>query len=96
MTPQQRLNLYKEALKDWEKPYTKGSYTNFGFCNYFKYNHNINLYCEMFEIVLPELYEERMIKYGCLHYKLDGDTKQGRQERVQALKNAIKKLEIIK
>ncbi len=91
MTKHEELALYKKALIDWEK-LIKIDYMSLGFCLYFSRVHKLWVYDD-FKNILPILYNQRLIKTGMHHYRYDGDHKQGRQQRVTALKNAIEILE---
>lgn len=61
MTPQERLELYEKALVDYRSSlgkdfeYKRQKATMAGFCAYFKYTHNLDVYLTM-EQDLPELY----------------------------------------
>lgn len=98
MTQQEELDLYKKALIDWEKPIEECDYncTQFGFCWYFdesgKYEFEGCIY-NTFKVELPILFNQRLIKRSDCHYLYEGRTNKGRQQRVQALKNAIEILE---
>ena len=42
LTPKERLELYKKALKDWtERPNDKEAFTDFGLCFYFEEKYRI-------------------------------------------------------
>lgn len=88
MTQKEELDLYRKALVDWTD---EADFTFCGFCWYFLSSHDIWVYKE-FEFVLPTLYGQRL-KDGADHYKYAGCNPEGRQQRVQALKNAIEILE---
>jgi len=93
MTPQERLELYKQGLKDWSKPYSDGSFmsddTGAGFCWYYDQKHKISFECNF-----EELEEQRKIPWNGdgadWHYSGRGWETEGRSQRVKALKEAIK------
>lgn len=103
--PQERLELYEIALKDWNK-YDGVPIGIRGFCDYFADKHNIALFNanyfatriddnEVFKKKLPELYNQRTTNERCnLHYP-DGVLIAGARARIQALKNAIKEVELL-
>lgn len=94
MTEKEELDLYREALVDWEQPIEccHSNFTEYGFCWYFRYIHDMWLYNGTFKIALPILFEQRVYN-ASFHYNELGDRPEGRQQRVQALKNAIEILE---
>lgn len=74
MNTQERLNIYKKALKDykysliketkWYGIFIKYKQTNYGFCHYFLHTHELNVYSfddtvNRFNSLLPELYSTK-------------------------------------
>lgn len=84
MRRKKRLRLYKKALKDWERPYEDSNYTDTGFCHYFDKKHNV-LYFELSELIKCAKYPDKTYHYDGLGVK-----EKGREQRVNALKEAIK------
>jgi len=84
MEKKERLELYKQALKDFENGATD---TDRGFCYYF-YNHDVDVYSIYgFKVILPELYTQKPDTPSSLsHWWKTGN----REPRIKALKKAIK------
>ena len=87
------IELLKLSLIDYEKGHEVAwnSYTNWGFCLYFRMVHGIEVYKTM-EVILPTLYNQRKVPGG-FHYEEKGDIFEGNADRVTALRNAIKEIE---
>lgn len=81
MTKKQRLNLYKEALKDFE---SRNKNTDC-FCAYFYLNHGLNLSRKGFIINLPELYQQKPETYQSYWWP-----EYDYEPRIKALRQAIK------
>lgn len=93
---EEELEIYKKALIDWERPVEEAleSKTYSGFCTYFAvlFRHNGS----NFHRFLPALWKQGINnskKADFLHYSTAGKEQIGREERVSALKSAIKELE---
>lgn len=88
ITPELRLQVYEEALRIFKgKVHLMSS---MGFCRYFNYRHNIDVYNEEdFAVILPELFAQKPEK---MYDKEDGWWfKPGnRENRIVCLENAIK------
>lgn len=88
ITPELRLQVYEEALRNFKgKSHLMSSR---GFCRYFNYRHHIDVYDEDdFAVILPELYAQKPKKM----YHVEGSWwfKPGdRTNRIICLENAIK------
>lgn len=81
MNKKQRLNLYKEALRDFE---SRNKNTDC-FCAYFYLNHRISVFNSGFMINLPELYQQRPETYQSYWWE-ENDY----EPRIKALREAIK------
>lgn len=93
-----RLELYKVALKDFESPLSMIQTGYFGFCMYFKVSHGIVLHVIpndqqsddfLFQSKLPELYEQRRFPNLRYHYLPKATEIEGIQVRAEALRKAI-------
>lgn len=90
LLPLQRLEIYQNALADYENPeITEG--LKKGFCFYFWFHLDLDVYLDdtVFEKMLPELYSTKPSKFWIWVY--DGYWfKQGnRRKRISSLKKAI-------
>lgn len=97
ITTEQRLNLYKKALVDYEVAFnTQIGYKNteLGFCNYFDEVHDMDFWYWSFRRTLPELYNQRITNENSdYHYPINGSSREGLEMRITALKAAIKETE---
>ena len=99
-SPQERLKMYKQALKDYRTSRHLSYYTWAGFCAYFSNTFHIpkNIYHSL-HIIFPELgdmakldpsYDHSVVGYG---YWFPSGSK---APRIRALQKAIKLLESFK
>lgn len=86
------LEILEKALEDWRKPISmcQENHTNLGLCHYFNVVHNIK--CYGFNRLTAPWYKYVAFYVWLYHFNGIGEEKQGRYERIQAIKGMIKDL----